>query len=194
MCVCTSLNDAFCCPARLGRARWSPGGSFCSRAGASSLLLSPPHKDLRALPSRPRISPHLARHWHGCLRQHCLLARLPSSQAGAPNTPLSSTLSVSVPHPRPQAATEVFVAKLPRTSADIEADIREVFSVAGDILELRVPVGPDGLNKGIAFVRYADPEAATLALRLDGAEVMGAAVAVRRSLEKTSVYLGGCGN
>ena len=71
--------------------------------------------------------------------------------------------------------------------------MREVFGVAGDIVELRLPPAPDGsagCNACFAFVRYASGEEAALALRLSGSEVRGRPVVVTRSQQKTAVFLG----
>jgi hypothetical protein len=54
-----------------------------------------------------------------------------------------------------------------------EADVRELFGQAGEIVKLDMPLGPQGRPKGFCFIEYDSAESASAALGMNKVEHMG---------------------
>jgi RNA recognition motif-containing protein len=76
-----------------------------------------------------------------------------------------------------------------------EADLRDAFSEAGDITEVKVMLDRDtGRPRGFAFVEMATESAAADAIeRLNGRDLMGRALNVKEAQERTGGGGGGGG-
>jgi cold-inducible RNA-binding protein len=87
----------------------------------------------------------------------------------------------------------LYVGNLPYSVT--EADLREVFSQAGDIDEVKVMLDREtGRPRGFAFVEMATPNAATTAIdTLNGRDLQGRAMNVKEAQERTGGGGGGGG-
>jgi len=69
---------------------------------------------------------------------------------------------------------------------------QNIFALAGEVAEVRLPTDDAGDCKGFAFVRYASPaDAAVAVAELHRAEVCGKEVAVILSQENSTLFISG---
>jgi RNA recognition motif-containing protein len=79
-----------------------------------------------------------------------------------------------------------------RGAAGRGAAAQNIFALAGEVAEVRLPTDDDGACKGFAFVRYASPaEAAVAVAELHRAEVCGKEVGVILSQENSTLFMSG---
>ncbi|KAI3452229.1 hypothetical protein Pfo_008894 [Paulownia fortunei] len=95
----------------------------------------------------------------------------------------------STDHNNAVKGTEVFIGGLPRSIS--EEKIHEVFSVCGEIVEIRLIKDQKGNLKGFCFVRFATKESATRAVREKSGTVLdGKKIGVLPSSEQDTLYFG----
>lgn len=76
--------------------------------------------------------------------------------------PTCSTPSQVKEGPRPKAEIKLFVGMLPKSIT--EDELRLIFLPYGDIREIHIIRGPDGVSKGCAFIKFYDQNAAVVAI------------------------------
>ncbi|XP_071550134.1 probable RNA-binding protein 46 [Panulirus ornatus] len=93
-------------------------------------------------------------------------------------------------NPVPQRGSEVFVVRLPRDL--FEDELLPVVERAGTVYQLRLMMTFTGTNRGYAFVTYATPLVAELAVKmLNNYEIRsGSYIGVRLSVDNRRLYLG----
>lgn len=93
-------------------------------------------------------------------------------------------------HPKKKVALEdegkspsVFVGRLPRDAT--EDDVHELFAECGEIVSVRMPTDREtGQTKGIAFVDFADADAAAKACELNGTDLRGSTLNINPADQK----------
>ncbi|KAI5654033.1 hypothetical protein M9H77_31220 [Catharanthus roseus] len=110
-----------------------------------------------------------------------------SSVAGT-QVPVASMLN-SI---RCMSSQKLFVGGLPWSAND--EVLREAFASFGEVTEARVILDRDsGRSKGFGFVSFADTDAATSALAMDGQALQGRNIRVSYAQERSSGPRGGSG-
>ena len=85
---------------------------------------------------------------------------------------------------------KLYVGNLPFNLT--EAQLKEAFTVAGDVADVKIVVDPyDGRSRGFGFVEMADEPGAVAALeKLNGTEVGGRPVKIDRAKVQNSDHSG----
>jgi CUG-BP- and ETR3-like factor len=76
--------------------------------------------------------------------------------------PTCTTPSQVKEGPKPKAEIKLFVGMLPKSIT--EDELRLIFLPYGDIREIHIIRGPDGVSKGCAFIKFYDQNAAVVAI------------------------------
>lgn len=110
------------------------------------------------------------------------LAGLATEQAegaganGAAVPAAAVTATATATAPPTEGFTKLFVSNIGWTTEP--EDIHAHFSSCGEVVDVGLPIMPDGRSKGFAFVEFADPAAAAVAvatlagIELDGRELV----------------------
>lgn len=79
-----------------------------------------------------------------------------------------------------------------RGAARRGSGVQNIFALAGEVAQVRLPTDDTGQCKGFAFVRYASPSDAAVAVaELHRAEVCGKEVGVILSQENSTLFISG---
>jgi len=96
-------------------------------------------------------------------------------------------------------STKLFVGMLPKTMG--ESEVRNLFAPFGELKEIHIIRGPDGISKGCAFVKYIDYERAVVAIEqlhetipLGSSRSLVVKFADKQGKRKTKVVSSGAGD
>jgi len=96
--------------------------------------------------------------------------------AAVPTPTAAVTATATATAPPTEGFTKLFVSNIGWTTEP--EDIHAHFSSCGEVVDVGLPIMPDGRSKGFAFVEFADPAAAAVAvatlagIELDGRELV----------------------